>query len=303
MLSTRYLFFTLKALVSALALSWVFSRVDLGVVLRTSIELGAGPLVSVVLLSASSVFLASIRWRYIIANLDTAITVSTGKSFALSIIGSFFNLTLPGVIAGDTLRASLLYKASGDLQAATSSFLIDRCLGLLTLLLMGSLAIPLAPLELHHAGATHLLAALAILSTGLLAALSHFKPLSTHNVIGCVYRHISSLFSNAAKLLVVFALSILIHLVVTLAIYTLSGELHAGVTYFTFILILPLAQLVSALPLSIGGLGLREGALVALLGYLEVAPETAVSISLTWYLASVIASSPGCVLLVLWRKH
>jgi len=71
-----------------------------------------------------------------------------------------------------------------------------------------------------------------------------------------------------------------------------------------FLALMPTVDILSGLPISLGGVGVREGVFVLLLGSLASVPSaTAVSISLAGYLMSALWGIPGAFLWFLQRRH
>ena len=63
----------------------------------------------------------------------------------------------------------------------------------------------------------------------------------------------------------------------------------------------PLAAVITSLPISIGGLGVRENTLVGLFGGLGFTPEVSTAMSLLGYVAGILASLLGGAAFVLRR--
>ena len=71
--------------------------------------------------------------------------------------------------------------------------------------------------------------------------------------------------------------------------------MHVPTIYF--LIVVPVAVIARLLPISIGGLGVRELSLVTLLGLVGVSPEAAISLSLLAYLMEILAGCiPGAIL-------
>ena len=63
----------------------------------------------------------------------------------------------------------------------------------------------------------------------------------------------------------------------------------------------PAVLLVTAIPISFAGWGLREGAMVALFAFAGLGADTALALSLAFGVAYLAASLPGCALWLAWR--
>jgi len=75
----------------------------------------------------------------------------------------------------------------------------------------------------------------------------------------------------------------------------LSLEISIPILYFSFLL--PVVWLATMLPVSISGLGVREGAFVYLFGLIGMDNQTAIAISAIWLALTYVLSIIGGVLL------
>jgi uncharacterized membrane protein YbhN (UPF0104 family) len=65
----------------------------------------------------------------------------------------------------------------------------------------------------------------------------------------------------------------------------------------------PLAGLIMVIPISIAGWGVREGVMVVGFGYLGVAPEAALALSILYGLLMLVVALPGGIVWALKRSH
>ena len=97
------------------------------------------------LLLAAAAFLASqilSSLRLIFLLRISSISLQFVQAFKLTMIGNFFNMVIPGMIGGDVIKGYLLTKSEHDSKGKSSGIIVmDRVLGLLALLLVGSLSI------------------------------------------------------------------------------------------------------------------------------------------------------------------
>lgn len=83
-------------------------------------------------------------------------------------------------------------------------------------------------------------------------------------------------WKNSKKTLLVCLLySFLIHLLVTLSYYITLRSVGADLNFFYFLFILPISSAIANIPISIGGIGLRENALMFLLILMGIPEEIA----------------------------
>lgn len=79
--------------------------------------------------------ITSIRWWRLLAALDIHVTLA--RTFAINMVGAFYNSFMPGSTGGDLLKAYYVAKQTPHRTRAIMSVLVDRVLGLLSLILLG----------------------------------------------------------------------------------------------------------------------------------------------------------------------
>ncbi len=235
---------------------------------------------------------------------------------AVSWIGLFYNSFLPGGIAGDALRVYYLWRWRPAAKiSGAASVMADRVLGLGSLLLLAVLALGF---HLHGANSsqvettglrTLLLASAAslavLLAGGWLATratwwerllsrwLSPEKTAALHAATVNFGRH-------RGRLAGAIALSVLVWLVDFVAVWLLARAVGLEVGLLETTVAAAVAYVAASLPISIGGHGVREGALLgtfALLGLGAGTGATATSalalLALAFWAVSVFWSLVG----------
>ncbi|MBL4690700.1 MAG: flippase-like domain-containing protein [Rhodospirillales bacterium] len=90
--------------------------------------------------------------------------------------------------------------------------------------------------------------------------------------------------------------SVVGHINNTTAIFILAVGLNLNVTFFDCLALFPPVMLATAIPISIGGWGVREGAMVATFGLVGVPTEGGLVLSVLAGLIGIMVSLPGGVL-------
>jgi hypothetical protein len=103
--------------------------------------------------------------------------------------------------------------------------------------------------------------------------------------------------------LIIIAISILIHLLTVVAIMIMATGLEMDIEWGGFLLIIPLVTLIMVVPISIAGWGVREGTMIVGFGYLGVAPELALALSIFYGLSMLVVALPGGIVWALKRNH
>jgi uncharacterized protein (TIRG00374 family) len=77
----------------------------------------------------------SFRWHQLLKALDIHLTIS--RTFALNMVGAFYNTFMLGSTGGDVIKAYYASKQTGHRTRAVLSVFVDRFVGLIALVVMG----------------------------------------------------------------------------------------------------------------------------------------------------------------------
>ncbi len=217
------------------------------------------------------VFISAWKWQVILKALK--IKVSVFKCFWLYIVGYFFNTVLPTNVGGDVVRAYALGKSTGKRAEAFSSVFVERFTGLSVLLLMAIVAFFLA---LRQLWSQWLSIAMAVCVLGYFAILvsvlnrgvlnwfmTHIKIKPVRGVLGKLQKFQNATLSlKREKGAFAFAMimSFLFYFVAVLNVYVSALAFQAGISFMDAVVITPIVMVITMIPLSIGGIGLAEGA-------------------------------------------
>src|SRR5713226_4948718 len=246
--------------------------------------------------------LVAMRWRailHVLAAVDRRMT--TISIIAITAIGLFFAQVLPSVI-GEGIRAWLLVRLGCDWRRAVTSVVIDRGVGAGLLIALGFVILLLPSglsalggyrdLVLTVYGALLLAGAIVLLLLPRLIALLDRVP---------YLRWMAGLAASTRRVvlgpksLVILGLACLIHALTILIIWSL-GRAQGLVLPIPDAAVLFVVMVgVALVPVSINGWGLREVAVVAILGRHGVAPEQALVFSVCFGLVLAIGSLPGAL--------
>lgn len=292
-------------------IAYLFSRMDLHglmAILRESLTrwpwLLCGAMICFICLC-----IGVIRWKIILDG--RGLRMSWGRVFSVFFIGQFFNAFMFGSTGGDLARAFYAAQETNHKKTeAVATVLIDRMIGLVLLDFIALvMLIARAPFYINH-WVTHL-PALLMLGMNLMTAIGlvilfnirrfqHWpllRRITDHAVIGpIIKRTLISIFLYRRKtgiLFKTFLLSLAMHLLVILECYCLgrSFQIHLGL--IAYLTVIPMIMAIAALPITPGGLGIREGLAVALFGTLGIGITQSLPLSLMLYLISVVWSLFG----------
>jgi uncharacterized membrane protein YbhN (UPF0104 family) len=223
-------------------------------------------------------------------------------------IGAFFSQTLISFVGGDAMRIWRIVRSNVALGIAARSVVLDRVSGLAGLLVLVLVTLPfLLQLVTDAAMRLGLLAAL-IGGVGGFAVLASFKYLPDTLRRLRLFHWIAELAAAAMSvtrsmqvMVVVFGLSLAIHLLNIAIIYVLALGLSIDLAFWHCLLLVPPVMFLSMLPISVAGWGVREGAMIVALGLVGVTPAQSVALSVCFGLGLLAISLPGGMLWLLHR--
>jgi uncharacterized protein (TIRG00374 family) len=222
-----------------------------------------------------------------------------GHFVRLYFIGMFFNLFLPTSVGGDVARAWYLNAKSGRGMVAAVSVFVDRLSGLILLLVLaigGSLActIDLPKWIPASVWGTAVFAVLGFVTLPLASRmLSRFSRLQ-RLVDGIRY------FVRQPRLVVgTSALSLVVQAANVIMLWLLGVAIAAPVPFSYYWVLVPMISLITLLPISLNGMGVREGGMILFLAPLGVSQTTAMSMAFLWFSVFTAASVMGAAVYLL----
>jgi uncharacterized membrane protein YbhN (UPF0104 family) len=274
-----------KAVVSGLLLYFALSSVNTGTVFGRLSQIDPAWAFIGLLILLTQVLILAMRWRLIV--LACGGNLSVGQAFRFSMIATFFNQTLPSSVGGDAARIWLLGKQSGWRIAGYSVFL-DRVVGVFALAVLVVICLPWT-LDLVRDPIGR--AALLVIGCGFALGGVVFVCLAWPRLHilkrWSVTRHLAAVATVAVIILRspgagmgIFSLSIVIHLLSALAAWCAARAVGADLSLlYALFLVLPVI-LITAVPISIAGWGVRESAMVAAFSYAGLAQSDGLIVSL-----------------------
>ncbi len=204
--------------------------------------------------------------------------------------GLFANLFLPSIAGGDVVRAGLAIRQnSREKEAVVLGSLLDRFLDMIALALLILFGAVFSPLGLEGKELTGLIW-MCMLLAGLLVCVLLFMavPLPSNLPAGLtalverIRNILRQLFARPQKAALGLCLALLIQSAFVMINAFLGQQIGLDLPLAVWFLAWPLAKLTAALPISLGGLGVREAALSVFLGKFGVSMASAVSLGLMW---------------------
>lgn len=265
-----------------------------------------GWLVGAFVLTLAGIVLSAIRWAAVLDALD--IRAPFRRLLTLYFAGQFMGNVLPSTIGGDALRVTRLSKETGEAPTVFASVVLERLTGWLVLPVITLTGLLVNPGLRALGRASHLATAVALFTLGLLvvvvaltarqgrgveARLEHnegWRRFTTAVRLG-VRTLVHEPKATARILATGFGYQLIIIVAALMAARALNLPAGAGPT--ALLAFVPAVLIAQVLPISISGLGIREGLFVLFLHPLGVPDSQAVALGLLLYLLNLCASLLG----------
>ena len=279
----------IRICISTGVLFFLFKRVDVNKIIQ-AISGANKPILTLVLLLIFLIyFIGFLRWKMLLTGLGLNLPQSLIlKSFCL---GTFSNLFFPSTIGGDFLRSIDLSLRTQKPRRVVASVILDRLSGYSALVIVALLALLLGYRVITDKAVFFALGVILVLLAGILVILfNNFlfsKSKRLLRLFGKMGQVLNNLhyelynFRNQIRIIIKnFAYSLSIQLIMPFSVYLISRALGVRINPIYFFILVPIVSTISALPVSIAGLGLREASSMYFFTRVGMSAEAALTIAL-----------------------
>lgn len=305
------LFLLAKLLVSGGLIAYIISELHLERFLDTFAAANYAWIALAIVVYLVSQAVSAVRWSALSKPLG--IQARFPDMLRYYFIGMFFNLFAPSTVGGDMSRVYYLVRDEGALasgqsvttMSATMSVLMDRAIGMVVLVWLGGAGLLLFPgyAVPPVARSITLLLGLAFVVGALALPLARrFLPEDGHPLVVKIRLALRSYRTQWRALAAAVLLSLVVHLVQAWMHVVLGQALSLDMPFSYCIIVYPLVGTFAAIPVSVNGLGLREGGYIFLLAVIGIGTEQSIAFGVLLFLIVVFNSLIGAVLFLL-QKH
>jgi uncharacterized membrane protein YbhN (UPF0104 family) len=286
-----------KFAVSGLLIAVVFRNTDFDSFADRFAGQSRGWLVAAATLTIAQILLAALRWDQIIKGLGAK--VSREAVMRVTYIGTFFNSWLLGNIGGDVARAMLAPEGGIGRIRIIYSVLFDRVVTLagLAFVMLPIIALNTGPFARSIAVFASLAVAalpfIGLCAIGLLAPVIGGRAraaMARIRELGLTWRLLCQAPSRLGVALTIAAAG---QIAIPAVVYSLARAQHLDVSFLDFLVLIPPVVLLAALPISIGGWGVRENAMIIAMASIGMAAGSALLISVEVAVLANLISLPG----------
>jgi len=295
----RILLSTIKVLISAALLYLALRKVNLSELASRINIASLGWIGMAIAVTFLQIFVGVLRWRQISA--ECGAPLATRQAMRFNLIGTFFNQTLPSSIGGDAVRLWLVARGGAGWRAATYSIFVDRAIGLIALaiIIVASLPWSYSLISDPHGRSALLFVDFAALAGGVgFLVLGRLRWPWLKRWWGTHHLHACSVIANR----VIFSrergpkiavLSFLVHLLAVVVAWCVVRSIAAPVLFGQVFQLIPPVMLITMMPISIAGWGVREATMGLAFGYAGLLTSEGVNVSLLLGAVSFIVGAFG----------
>ncbi|SDR83354.1 lysylphosphatidylglycerol synthase transmembrane domain-containing protein [Bradyrhizobium canariense] len=295
----RILFSTIKILISAALLYFSLRKVNLSELASRLDIASLGWIGLAIAATFLQIYVGVLRWCEISA--ECRAPLATKQAMRFNLIGTFFNQTLPSSIGGDAVRLWLVARGGAGWRAATYSIFVDRAIGLITLAIIIVATLPWSyNLITDPRGRSALLFVdFAALACGLgFLGLGWLRWPWLERLWGMHHLHACSVIANRvifsrAHGPAIAVQSVLVHVLAAVIAWCVEQSIAAPVTFAQTFQLIPPVMMITMLPISIAGWGVREATMGLAFGYAGLMTNEGVNVSLLFGAVSFIVGAFG----------
>jgi uncharacterized membrane protein YbhN (UPF0104 family) len=283
-----------RAGVTAAVVGYILAAVDVHALRAALLGIRPGPLAAAVVLYLAGQLLCAWKWALLGRALGFACPLGAYARYYL--IGMFFNVFGPSTVGGDVARA--LYLGAGRSRVlALDSVLLDRVSGLAFLAGVAAVAVLALPAwRFPGPLTTGIVVGGVLLVAGWWLGPLLVRLLPATNRLRRHFEHdLAGLWRAPGVLAATAALSIVFHLSQVAVQWVLARAVGVPVPLSYCLVFHPLVSIMTALPVSLGGFGVREGGYLYFLTRIGVDASAAVTMGLLWFAVTLVGGLVGGV--------
>lgn len=294
----------IRLAITAAMLFFILRAINLQEAVTTFSHARPDLLLAALLMQFGSTAVAAYRWQLLMHNLGFGQPL--GFYWNSYFKGMFFNQALPTSIGGDAVRVLDVARRGFRKRDAFYGVAIDRLAGLGALVSLAFMAYVLNPSLLPQEAYQPILLLIAASLAGLLCSslprrmawLDRYPKLV---FIKTISMKIHQAFARQRLQLLIS--SLLVPLLAMLGFFASGKALGLPFDLMTYFAIVPPALMLTIIPISIAGWGVREGALVGLFSLIGANKSAVLMMSLLYGLMLIVVSLPGLVIFMHGRRQ
>lgn len=294
-----------RIIVTLVLLALVGLRLDWGQIEQRLRHGNPDGLLIAVGLIGMALIIGAYRWRVLL--IAAGVNLETRELARVYTVSTFSGTFLPTSVGGDVTRALLVARREPLLGRVAMTILVDRFGGMVGLIALAWGGVVIQPASIARGPLVFLawvsgglLVGTAIVAVAVLGPSRLTRRLVPTRVerLALGSRDLLRTYARSPRLLVLLVVSsVFFQALVAAQVVCLARAIDVHIPYVTAAVAVTLVTVVTLIPISIGGFGVREGTYIVLLGAASVSASDATLISLLTVVTLFIASLPGALML------
>lgn len=297
--------FLIKLLITLGVLVWFLYKSDIYKIFQSLKSISFNTIISVFCIFISAWVIKSLKWKLFLPQYPYI------KLLKFNFIGQFYTLILPGQITGEVVKAYILGKEVKNAEQVFASVFIDKITGFIGLLLISLLGLLFIYEKFPSQIFWIFLSCIIICILTLLSIRLYYnltlkylilikgKFSNFQNFINQIIQLLQAWHTYTKahiKILFAILLGAFFQFHAVIIIMELAMELDIMLPLPYWCCIFGIVAIALLLPLTIGGLGIREGTFICLLGWLGIAKEQALALSFSMFGLAIIGAIIGGIM-------
>ena len=304
----------IKVIVTILLFYLLFSKVGWSEFLATLAGARIGVLLFAFAILWIGHYICIFRWRILMRPLMPVFSLV--RLFEIYCIGLFFNLTFPTAVGGDLVKMYYAGKPTRQYAQSFAATFLDRDSGMFAMMILACLGSLLLPMSLPGIPVSLIVWFSFVAFIALNVVI--FTPV-LHRLLTAVLRKtrlhgiatrvdaISDAFIIMGKhpriLLQALLISLANQLLVFVVTWVTAIGLRINISFLYYIVFVPVITLISMIPISLNGYGLREYAFRSLFSAIGVAPASALALGFLSSITLLLTAVPGGIVYMFFRNR
>jgi uncharacterized membrane protein YbhN (UPF0104 family) len=290
------------ALAAALLALLVAKTPDFDGVFPDQHHLATALLLALAVLTAFlGIVLSAWRWQRVLLLFDRHVPLRTLTTHYFA--GQFVGNALPSTIGGDVVRVARVSTTVNSPTIGFASVVLERLTGFVALPLLVGVGFALRPslLDEEHAWVALAVAGASLAILGLILIIAGHPRIAGRfadrenwtRFVGAVHLGIDRLRREPLQIIPILGTAMIYQLSVICTFALIFRALDLTVPIVAVFAFVPAVAMLQVLPISFGGFGVREGALILFLHALGVSNAQAIAAGVLFYLVVLVTSLPG----------
>ena len=296
-----------KVLCTIFLLILLINQVDFSGLGNLPIQISLTWMVMAILMNIFALLAIVWRWKIIIDGMG--VHKSFIDLFYVNLTSTFFGMFLPSSVGGDVSKMIMIAENASDREAAVSSVIIDRMIGMTVTIVTGIISLFLLPsLRENRVILGSLVITLLIVLLFVFLILNRRIFWKTINLIPVSIRKrfeesiskidqsIAKLQNNLRTLISALIVSFLRQVAISVSFFCAGKSFGISAEMAVYFVVIPIVMAVTVLPISINGLGLQDNTMIFLLGMAGIGSVEALFLSIFMHVTRNLTGIIGGIL-------